>query len=314
MNIFGKRSDLPFSLNGVEIGKKNKSVVSFASEQNILCSETQLDEDLETDFRQISVLPVLGKVLGKVQIILNKDAFRVKENQHAFSHGRSTVSALVNITRTWLNDSDNTTERKKAIHSLFIDFSKVFDLVDHSILLSKLKGRNINRSLWQWIRSFLQGRTQQVKLPGVLSTTRTRPAGVPQGSVISPSMFGIFIDDFEDSTPVELQGRVKMCKYADDCTASEIIPNAELSNMQTVPDGLQNWATTNNVLLNSKKTKDMWISFCKTSIEPDLLRINDSCLERVSKFKLQRVWQQDNLCWNYHVEHTVKKASNRLYF
>ena len=89
--------------------------------------------------------------------MLNKDAFRVKENQHAFSHGRSTISALVNITQTWLNDSDNTTQGKKAIHSLFIDFSKAFDLVDPSILLSKLKGRNINRSLWQWIQSFLQG-------------------------------------------------------------------------------------------------------------------------------------------------------------
>ena len=116
---------------------------------------------------------------------------------------------------------------------------------------------------------------QQVKLPGVLSTTRTCPAGVPQGSVISPLLFAIFIDDFDDSIPVEMQGRVKMCKYADDCTASESIPNGELSNMQKVLDGLQNWATTNNMLLNLKKTKDMWIPFCENSIEPDLLRIND---------------------------------------
>ena len=157
--------------------------------------------------------------------MLNKDAFGVKENQHAFSHGRLTVSALVNITQIWLNDSDNTTEGEKAIHFLFIDFSKafdgVFDLLDHSILLSKLKGRSINRSLWEWIQSFLQGITEQVKLPGILSTTRTYQVGVPQGSVISPLLFGIFIDDFDDSIPVELQERVKMCKNADDCTAFE---------------------------------------------------------------------------------------------
>ena len=246
--------------------------------------------------------------------MLNKDAFRVKENQHAFSHGCSTASALVKITQTWLNDSENTTEGKKAIHSLFIDFSKAFDLVDHSILLSKLKGRNINRSLWQWIQSFLQGRMQQVKLPGVLSTTQTCPVGLPQGSVISPLLFSIFIDDFNNSIPVELQGHVKMCTYTDDCTASKSIPNGKLSNMQKVLDGLQNWATTNKMLLNSKKTKDMWISFCKNSIKPHLLQINDSRLERVSKFKLLRVWQQDNLCWNYHVELPVKKARKRLYF
>ena len=177
-------------------------------------------------------------------------------------------------------------------------------IVDHSFLFSKLKGRNINRSLRQWIQSFLQGRTQQLKLPGVLSTTQTCPAGVSQGSVTSPLLFGIFIDDFDDSIHVELQRRVKVCKYADDYTASESIPNGELSNMQKVLDSLQNWATTNN----------MWISSCKNPIENDLLRINDSCLEGVSKFMLLGVWQQDNLCWNYHVEQTVKKASKRLYF
>ena len=62
-------------------------------------------EDTETDFRQISGLPVLAKVLEKVQIMLYKDGFRAKENQHAFSHGRWTISALVNITQTWLDDS-----------------------------------------------------------------------------------------------------------------------------------------------------------------------------------------------------------------
>ena len=96
-----------------------------------------------------------------------------------------------------------------------------------------------------------------------------------------------------------------MCKYADDCRAVESIPIGELSNMQEVLlNGLQNWATTKNMLLNPKKN----------SIKPDVLRISDSCLERVSKFKLLGVWQQDNLCWNYHVEQTVKKARKRRYY
>ena len=81
--------------------------------------------------------------------------------------------------------------------------------------------------------------------------------------------------------------------------------------MQKVLDGLQNWATTNNMLLNLKKTKDMWTSFFENSIEPDLLRINDSWLERVTKFKQPGLWQHDKLCWNYHVEQTVKEAGKR---
>lgn len=71
-----------------------------------------------------------------------------------------------------------------------------------------------------------------------------------------PLLFGIFINDFDDSTPVlELQERVRMCKYADACTASESIPNGEFSNLQNVFDDLQNSATTNNMLLNPGKTK-----------------------------------------------------------
>ena len=78
-------------------------------------------------------------------------------------------------------------------------------------------------------------------------------------------------------------------------------------------DGLQSWATTNNMLLNPKKTKDMWISFRKHSIEPETLRINNAQVERVSQFKLLGVWQQNNLRWNHHVEQTIKKACKRLY-
>ena len=137
---------------------------------------------MSIDFNHLSLdsenglLLVLGKVLEKVQIMLNKDAFRVKENQHAFSHGRSTVSALVNITHglTIPTLFRQHNRGNKAIHSLFIDSSKAFDLVDHSIVLSKLKERKINKSLWQWLQNLLQDRTQQVKCPGVLSTTRSR--------------------------------------------------------------------------------------------------------------------------------------------
>ena len=161
-----------------------------------------------------------------------------------------------------------------------------------------LKDRSITKSLWLWTKRFLHERTQQVKLPGVLSSTQICPAGVPQGSVISPLLFSIFIDDFDHFIPVEME-RVRMCEYADDCTVYESAPNGCSSNMQKVLDGLQSWATTNNTLLNPKKTKDMWISFCKNPVEPDTLRINNTQLERVSQFKLLGVWQQNNLRWNY---------------
>ena len=183
--------------------------------------------------------------------------------------------------------------RKKAIHSLFIDFSKALVLVDHSILLSKLRKERSISPCGSGYGTF--SKTEHNKSNSLVSYQRhghAQQGGVPQGSVISPLLFSIFKDDFDDSIPVQLHDRVQMCKYADGCTAFESIPIGELSNMQEVLDGLRNWATTNNMLLNPKKTKNMWISFSKNSIKPDALRINDSCLERVSKFKLLGVWQK----------------------
>ena len=89
----------------------------------------------------------MAKILEKGQILLNKDKLSTKNNQHAFAHGRSTLSALINISENWLNDTDNKLHERKSIHALFVDFSKAFDLVDHSVLLNKLKQLNINRLL-----------------------------------------------------------------------------------------------------------------------------------------------------------------------
>lgn len=88
---------------------------------------------------------------------------------------------LINIMETWFNNTDNTSEGRKAIHSLFIDLSKTLDMVDHSInqrsLSTKLKSRNTHKHLWLWIQSFLERRSQQVKLPGVLSASKASLAG-----------------------------------------------------------------------------------------------------------------------------------------
>ena len=86
----------------------------------------------------------MAKILEKGQIFLNKDKLSTKNNQHAFAHWRSTSSALINISQNWFNDTDNKLHERKSIHSLFVDFSKAFDLVDHSVLLNKLKQLNIN--------------------------------------------------------------------------------------------------------------------------------------------------------------------------
>ena len=156
-------------------------------------------KDIDNDFRQISVLPQLAKVLEKLQLPLHSQDLTPRHNQHAFTQNRSTVSALACISQNWFNATDNSPNGRMGVHALFLDFRKAFDLVDHGILLRKLAVLRINKSFWLWLQSFLDGRTQQVKLNSFISSVSSCPAGVPQGSVISPTLFNVHINDIEDS-------------------------------------------------------------------------------------------------------------------
>ena len=152
------------------------------------------------------------------------------------------------------------------VHALFLDFRKAFDTVNHGILMGKLAEFNVNKSFWLWIRSFLEGKSQQVKLDGNLSSVMPCPAGVPKGSVISPTLSNVHINDLEDSVPDSLV--VDTCKYADDCTQGESVQLGATSHMQEVLDAMHTWADKNKIILNSKKTKDMWIYFGNRIAEP----------------------------------------------
>ena len=101
---------------------------------------------------------------------MNKENFKIRHNQHAFTNGRSTVSALASITQNWFNKTDNSRDGRMRIYAVSIDFRKAFDLADHGLLLRKLAEMNITKSFRLWMRSFLEGRSQQVKINDSLSS------------------------------------------------------------------------------------------------------------------------------------------------
>ncbi|CAB4004432.1 multidrug resistance-associated 5 [Paramuricea clavata] len=226
--------------------------------------------DMDNDFRQISVLPQLAKVLESIQLKLNKGNLKIKDNQHAFTHGRSTVSVLASITQNWFNKTENSRDGRMGIHALFIDFCKAFDLeARQNERVEKLLAMDTELS---------RREESVVQLQGVLSSIRPFPSGVPQGSVVSPTLFNVHVDDLEDCIPNYLD--INTHKYADDCTQDEVIPYGSASNMQEVLDAINDWAHGNKMKLNAKKTKDMWICFKAAIPEPSHLKIGDDTIER----------------------------------
>ena len=197
------------------------------------------------------------------------------------------------------------------VHALFLDFEKAFDMVDHGILMCKLAEFNINKSFWLWIRSFLEGTSQQVKLRGTLSSVMPCPAGVPQGSVMSPILFNVRFSDLEDSVPDSLV--VDTWKYAYDCTQDESVQLDATSHMPEVLDAMHTWADNSKMILNSKKSKGMWIYFGNRIAEPSSpLTTGGEMIERVSSFKLLGVWHQNNLKWNTHIENNRQKCRQMI--
>ena len=124
----------------------------------------QSPKDIDNELRQISVLPQLAKVLEEIQLRLNIEDLKIKNNRHAFLERRSRVSALISTPQTWFNATDRSKTGKMGVHAVFIDFRKAFDLVQLKPLLNKLTIMNINKPFCLWIKSFLSGRVQQVNL------------------------------------------------------------------------------------------------------------------------------------------------------
>ena len=135
--------------------------------------------DINNEFRQISVLLQVAKVLERIQLKLNLKDLSLNASQHAFTGERSNVTALASIRHDWYNATDSGSPYN-GVHVVFVDFRKAFDSVDHGVLLTKLGSMGITKSFWKWAQSYLSGRTQQAKLPGVLSRHGEVIAGVPR--------------------------------------------------------------------------------------------------------------------------------------
>ena len=268
------------------------------------------------NYRPISVLPTLSKIIEKwihikFTIYLN-DYKLLHTKQSGFRVGHSTESALILMIDSWLKAINE----RNVVGAVMVDFRKAFDLVDHDILLKKLKLYKCDESSYSWFHSYLLGRTQQVSIRKSLSESEMVSCGVPQGSILGPLFFLFFINDL----PLSLETSVTSVDlYADDTTIYDVQPNKEKleENLQKSLTLLDKWCKENGLLLNTDKTKVMLItSGQKRSQMRDntiTLTYNNLDLKLTHSEKVLGVNIDENLVWNSHFQQVVKKVSSYLW-
>ena len=281
------------------------------------------NEELMENYRPVSTLPVFGKILEKIiysrfyNFLLSNRI--IHDCQFGFRKGHSTTHAL----NYSIQHIENELDKKKHVIGIFIDLSKAFDTIDHNKLLCKLEHYGIRGNALDLIKSYLCNRKQYVSVLNETSEAQTVVWGVPQGSVLGPLLFLLYINDLCNTTQ-----KCRFVLFADDTNIFISADTKETAymNANEILSSVTKYMKCNLLHINAKKSCFMYFSPFKRKTtmsnldEPtDLInpiQIEGNILKRVSQTKFLGVIIDNKLNWKPHIDslnRNLKSACGRIY-
>ena len=266
-------------------------------------------KDDPANYRPISLTSLSGKLLehiitSSLMGYLEANNFFAR-NQHGFRKTRSCETQLALLIHDILKSAEN----KRQVDAIFLDFRKAFDKVPHHKLLHKLKIAGINSQVLVWIEHFLNDRKQRVVLDGICSNVVEVTSGVPQGSVIGPLLFLIYINDLSR----EINSKVRI--FADDTVIyREIATSEDRLVLRNDLDKIMAWCENWELELNINKCSVVNFFERKTTNNDFTYSLRGEKISIVESVKYLGLTLTNNLSWNTHIRNTCGKALKKLGF
>ena len=259
---------------------------------------------IASDLRPVALTPLPGKLMEKLmctrlQHWLDSNKILV-DNQHGFRKNRSTITAIckfLNVIYTYLNQFKNPTV-------IFLDLKKAFDTVSHSKLLEKMRVLGLDYVSLQWFNSYLGNRSQCVSLNGTTSGILPLTYGVPQGSILGPILFSIYINEITNILSCNV------ILYADDT----VILHDDVTVLQNNLNRIATWCNTNQLTINVKKSQWMRLNVCNDQIDQRNIdiKISNQNLEKVKVYKYLGVYIDNQLNFQHHHKISMRNINYKV--
>ena len=268
-------------------------------------------KDDPANYRPISILSVLSKIIEKhvtkhLFAFMNKYSI-LHKSQSGFRQKYSCNTALINLMNKWLKSIDN----GEIVGAVFFYLRKTFDVVDHDLLIQKLSAYKFNANSLCWIKSYLSERKQCIIQKSTRSSMQNVKSGVPQGSVLGPVLFLLFVNDM----PLFIK-ETYLDSYADDTTVhtASKVPDTIKTKLQISSNDFKIYCKQNKMYVHVGKTSLMILGSRQNIVEIESFEIfiDNEIIKQVDNQKLLGIIIDQTLSWDKQIDMVALNISRRI--